>query len=115
MTTSAALKIVAYNLRAGGRRGARVHWQRLLDDFAPDVLLMQETLDPSLYLDPDFYRANARRLLWQAAPGRKWGSAVYVRTGRLKPLALPCYPGHLVAAEVRSAPLWDPGGERVRA
>jgi endonuclease/exonuclease/phosphatase family metal-dependent hydrolase len=94
------MKIAAYNLRAGGRRGARVHWQRLLADFAPEILLMQETHDPASYLEPEVYAANAPRIHWLAAPGRKWGSAVYVRSGRLKPLALPCYPGHLVAVEV---------------
>jgi endonuclease/exonuclease/phosphatase family metal-dependent hydrolase len=94
------MKIVAYNLRAGGRRGARVHWQRLLDVFAPDILLMQETLHPSQYLAPEVYALNARRIHWLAAPGRKWGSALFVRSGRLKPLTLPCHPGYVVAAEV---------------
>ena len=41
------MKIITYNLRAGGKRGNRVHWQRLLDLFAPEILLVQETLHPS--------------------------------------------------------------------
>jgi endonuclease/exonuclease/phosphatase family metal-dependent hydrolase len=94
------MKIAAYNLRAGGRRGDRVHWQRLLDLYAPDVLLMQETHAPETYLTPEFYAANRQRLHWQAAPGRKWGSAIYVRTGRLRPIALPLHAGYVVAAEV---------------
>ena len=94
------MRIAAYNLRAGGRRGERVHWQRLLDVFAPEILLVQETQHPASYLEPAFYAANARRFHWLAAPGRKWGSALYVRSGRLKPLVLPCYAGYVVAAEV---------------
>jgi len=94
------MKIAAYNLRAGGRRGERVHWQRMLDDFEPEILLMQETHHPGTYLETDFYAANTQRIHWLAAPGRKWGSAIYVRSGRLKPLTLPCHSGHIVAAEV---------------
>lgn len=94
------MKIAAYNLRAGGRRGERVHWQRLLEAFAPEIMLIQETSHPSQYLPAKTYAANAKRIHWLAAPGRQWGSAIYVRAGRLTPLTLPCYPGHIVAAEV---------------
>ncbi len=94
------MKIAAYNLRAGGRRGDRVHWKRMLDAFAPEILLMQETHHPGCYLEPDVYAAHAQRIHWLAAPGRKWGSAIYVRSGRLKPLTLPCHDGYVVAAEV---------------
>ena len=51
--------IAAYNLRAGGKRGERVHWQRLLDDYAPHPPLMQETHHPPDYLPPALYAANA--------------------------------------------------------
>ena len=94
------MKIATYNLRAGGRRGDRMHWKRMLEVFAPEILLVQETHQPSGYLEPDFYAANAQRIHWLAASGRKWGSAIYVRSGRLKPLMLPCHQGYVVAAEV---------------
>ena len=94
------MKIASYNLRAGGKRGNRVHWQRMLDGFAPEILLVQETQHPSAYLEPDFYAANAQRILWLAAPGRKWGSAIFVRSGRLQPLTLPVHHGYVVAAQV---------------
>lgn len=94
------MKIITYNLRAGGKRGNRVHWQRLLDLFAPEILLVQETLHPSAYLEPAFYAANAQRIHWLAAPGRKWGSAIYVRSGRLKPLTFPAHNGYVVVAQV---------------
>ena len=94
------MKIATYNLRAGGRRGNRVHWRRLRDDLAADILLVQETHHPSHYLEPEFYAANAQQMVWLAAPGRQWGSALYVRSGRLRPIPLPKHNGYVVAAEV---------------
>jgi endonuclease/exonuclease/phosphatase family metal-dependent hydrolase len=94
------MRIAAYNLRAGGKRGARMHWRRIIDEFSPEILLVQETYHPSVYLEPEFYAANANRIYWQAAPGRKWGSAIYVRSGRLNPFSLPQHDGSIVAAEI---------------
>ena len=94
------MKIATYNLRAGGRRGNLIHWTRMLEVFAPEILLVQETRHPSHYLQPDFYAANANRIHWLPAPERKWGSAIYVRSGQLKPLTLPKYNGYVVAAEI---------------
>jgi len=94
------MKIATYNLRAGGRRGDRIHWRRMIEVFAPEILLVQETRHPSHYLEPDFHTANANRIHWLAAPDRKWGSAIYVRSGQLKPLTLPKHSGYIVAAEV---------------
>jgi endonuclease/exonuclease/phosphatase family metal-dependent hydrolase len=94
------MKIATYNLRAGGRRGDRIHWRRMIEDFTPEILLVQETRHPSLYLEPDFYAANRHRICWLAAQDRSWGSAIFVRSGRLKPLTLPVHHGYVVAAEV---------------
>jgi endonuclease/exonuclease/phosphatase family metal-dependent hydrolase len=94
------MKIATYNLRAGGRRGERVHWRRLIEVFEPEILLVQEARHPSHYLEPDFYAANANRIQWRAAPDRKWGSAIFVRSGRLKPITLPDHNGFVTAAEV---------------
>ena len=103
--------IATYNLRAGGRRGNRIHWQRMLAAFAPDILLMQETRHPREYLEPDFYAANAHRIHWLAARDRPWGSAIYVRSGQLCPLTLPRHAGYVVAAEVTGGE-WSPGTGR---
>ena len=97
------MKVATYNLRAGGRRNARIHWRRMIEDFAPEILLVQETRHPSAYLEPEFYAANAGRIHWRAAPGRLWGSAIFVRSGRVKPITLPVYSGYIVAAEVRAS------------
>ncbi len=98
------MKIVAYNLRAGGKAGNRVHWNRILETFDPEMFLVQETRHPSEYLSEQFFSANKSRIHWKAAPGRKWGSAIFIRSGRLKPIALPEFDGHVVGAEIsRSA------------
>src|SRR6266536_1237906 len=97
------MKIATYNLRAGGRRGERIHWRRMIEVFAPDILLVQETHHPGDYLAPEFYAANAERIYWLAAPGRKWGCAIYVRSGQLKPITIPNYDGYVVAAEVTAS------------
>jgi len=92
--------ITTYNLRAGGRAGRRVHWQRLLDGYSPDLLLLQETLDPALYLEPRVVAAHQGRIVWQPVEGRRWGSALLVREGRVRRLEVPGFRGHVVGAEV---------------
>lgn len=94
------MKIAVYNLRAGGRAGNRIHWRRIIDAFDPEIFLVQETRHPSEYLSRAFYRANESRILWRPAPGRKWGSAIFIRSGRLKPLDFPDFSGHVTAAEI---------------
>jgi endonuclease/exonuclease/phosphatase family metal-dependent hydrolase len=94
------MKIATYNLRAGGRRGNLVHWTRMIEAFAPDILLVQETRHPSHYLASDVYAANANRIHWRPARDGKWGSAIFARSGLLKPLTPPKYEGYVVAAEI---------------
>ena len=94
------MKIAVYNLRAGGKAGNRVHWNRILETYDPEIFLAQETRHPSEYLSSTFYAANESRIHWSAAPGRKWGSAILARSGRLKPIALPEFCGHIVGAEI---------------
>jgi exonuclease III len=72
----------------------------MLDVYDPDILLVQETRHPAEYLPADFYAANARRIHWLPARDGRWGSAIYVRSGRLRPLALPSYNGFVTAAEI---------------
>ena len=80
------MKIATYNLRFGGKSGNRVHWQKLLDNINPDVLLLQETLVPTEYLSEDSYRTDRHQIHWISVDKRPWGSAVYVRQGLVIPL-----------------------------
>ena len=84
------MKIATYNLRFGGRANNRVHWQTLIEHAAPDVLLLQETLAASEYL-PEYLPAEMcerqkEQICWRPVEGRRWGSGIYVRRGRLTPL-----------------------------
>jgi exonuclease III len=72
----------------------------MIEAFAPDILLVQETRHPSHYLASDVYAANANRIHWRPARDGKWGSAIFARSGKLKPLRLPKYEGYVVAAEI---------------
>ena len=92
--------LATYNLRHGGRAGQRLHWQRLLDAFDPDVLLLQETLDPALYLSADTLARHAQRIVWQPLPARRWGSAILVKDGIVRPLTVPGFEGCVVGAEI---------------
>lgn len=96
--------VVAYNLRAGGRAGQRVHWQRALAAFRPDLMLMQETLAPEAYLPASFHRAHARRMVWAPVAGRRWGSAILSTSGRVRPIPVPGFEGQVVGAEISATP-----------
>lgn len=80
------MKIATYNLRFGGKASNRVHWQKLMAQANPDVLLLQETLPADEYLPEETYQANKQQIYWMAVSGRRWGSAVYVRQGEIVPL-----------------------------
>lgn len=106
--------LATYNLRHGGRAGQRLHWQRLLDAFDPDVLLLQETLDPALYLAADHLARHADRILWQRVPARRWGSAILVKEGTLRPLTVPGFEGWVVGAEITGTPWCRATGRPLR-
>ncbi len=84
------MDLVAYNLRLGG---SGAHWQALEASFAPDVVLAQESLPPPAAPGPG-------TTCWAAVPGRRWGSAIALRAGRLVPVPVPGYEGWVVAADV---------------
>jgi exonuclease III len=95
------MNLVCYNLRFGGAR--RVHWAQVIEEFAPDIFLVQESLAPHEHL-PDWSRSDLKaRTTWCGIEGRAWGCAVYVRHGRLRRLRLKDFDGWLVGAEVDTA------------
>jgi endonuclease/exonuclease/phosphatase family metal-dependent hydrolase len=96
------MNIVAYNLRFGGRASNRVHWQRIFDAAAPDIFLAQETCSPDKYLSPQTYAQVGRQVHWSCVANVAWGSAVFVRSGRIRPLDLPGYGGYVTGVEVHN-------------
>jgi exonuclease III len=92
------MRIVTYNFRAGGKRGEQNQWSKILIDFAPDIVFAQETRHPKLEV-PENYQINEDRFVWQPANSR-WGSAVFIRDGEIKPLDVPGFEGWVVGAEI---------------
>ena len=103
------MRIVAYNFRAGGKRGEQNQWSKLLTDFAPDIIFAQETRNPALEV-PERYQINPDRFIWQPVNSR-WGSALFIKDGDFEPLDLPGYEGWVVGAEI-SKPNWFGAGQR---
>jgi endonuclease/exonuclease/phosphatase family metal-dependent hydrolase len=94
------MKIATYNLRFGGGK-TRTHWMDILASVQPDIFLVQETCDPKLYLNQDFYQGNQERIVWQPVENRSWGSALYFTRGVVEPIAVPGFGGWVVGVQVR--------------
>ncbi|MBI1877646.1 MAG: hypothetical protein HYR94_05350 [Chloroflexi bacterium] len=97
------MRIVTYNFRAGGKRGEQNQWSKILTDFAPAIVFAQETRNPKLEV-PENYQINQNRFVWHPV-NSKWGSAVFIRDGEIKPLDLPGFEGWVVGAKI-SEPNW---------
>jgi endonuclease/exonuclease/phosphatase family metal-dependent hydrolase len=100
------MKVATYNLLKGGAQ--RVHWVRLIEDFQVDLLLVQESYPCAAHLPPLRYPDAGKRSVWETAAKNRWGSAVYSRTGAVKPVPIPTFSGWVVGAEIRGAS-WQAG------
>jgi endonuclease/exonuclease/phosphatase family metal-dependent hydrolase len=100
------LIVATYNLRSGGAK--RCHWAKILEEFQPDILLVQETVDPADHLQPLLHAGLLARTTWNKVEGRRWGSALYVGRGEARPIELPDFQGHVVGVEVVGAE-WPDG------
>ncbi|MDB5350082.1 MAG: hypothetical protein JWN86_1329 [Planctomycetota bacterium] len=90
--------LATYNLRSGGT--GRSHRARVLDEFRPDLCLVQETVAPEEHLPPLLHGDLQQRVSWNAVEGRRWGSAIYVGHGEARTIELPDFHGHVVGVEV---------------
>jgi endonuclease/exonuclease/phosphatase family metal-dependent hydrolase len=95
------MKVATYNILKGGAQ--RVHWVRMIEDFKVDLLLAQESYPHGEHLPPVSYPDAAKRSAWEMAGGNGWGSAVFSRSGSVKPVSVPNYTGWVVGAEVSGA------------
>src|SRR5262245_618463 len=94
-------KVAAYNLLKGGSK--RVHWVRMVEDLGVDLLLAQESYPHHEHLPPLVYPDAGSRSAWEKAGQNGWGSAVFSRTGTVRRVAVPNFPGWVVGAEVSEA------------
>ena len=97
------MKIVSYNLRAGGT--GRVHWREIIKRYSPSVLLVQESFPPEEHLPAKPREETETCSVWAPAfnanGNRKWGSGVYIPNCAVKPIRLPKFNGWIVGAEIQ--------------
>lgn len=99
-------KVAAYNLLKGGSK--RVHWIKMVEDLGVDLLLVQESYPHHEHLPPHAYPDAGSRSAWEKAGQNGWGSAVFSRTGTVRRVAVPDFPGWVVGAEISGA-TWQAG------
>ena len=75
------MKIITYNLHFGGK--GRVHWNEIIEEFNPEILLIQESYAPKEHLSPILH--GTKHQLFVPA---SWAQ-------------------HLRACSVPSSPRWD--------
>lgn len=96
------MKIATYNLRVGGKKGNRVHWQQIFQKVEPDIFLVQECLHPSEYINFDVYPELEKKIVWQKTSTNAWGSAIYSKQGQIAPIYFESFPGWSVGAKVEN-------------
>jgi endonuclease/exonuclease/phosphatase family metal-dependent hydrolase len=95
------MKIATYNILKGGTQ--RVHWIKMIEDYGVDLLFVQESYTHDDHLPPLIYPNARSQSVWEVVEQNRWGSAVYSKSGFVKPVAVPEYPGWVVGAEITGA------------
>lgn len=93
------MKIITYNLRSGGTGAKENQWQRMIQEFSPDILCVQETRHPNQYFTADELSQN-KGCIHALVPHGKWGSAMLSRKYHLEPVPLPEFSGWVVGAKI---------------
>jgi endonuclease/exonuclease/phosphatase family metal-dependent hydrolase len=100
------MNIATYNILKGGSQ--RVHWVRMVEDHAVDLLLVQESYAHHEHLPPRTYPEARGQSAWERAGRNGWGSAVFSGTGTVKSVGVPGFSGWVVGAEISGAS-WQAG------
>src|SRR5258708_710418 len=93
-------RVVAYNFLSGGNLKRGRHWSRLATALTPEVVLAQECRAPQESPGELFRPGPSHTLLWQPAPGRRWGSALFSTLGPVRPISIPGFDGWVVGGEM---------------
>lgn len=79
------LRLLTYNLHFGGRKDQNL-WERMMNDFVPDIVFAQESRHPLEYFTQRRF-ANLRGCVHQNVPThQQWGSAIISTKHRLLPV-----------------------------
>src|SRR5438876_3179038 len=108
-----SLRVVAYNFLAGGGKKRTGHWSRLVRGLGADLLLAQECRLPEDCPGERFRPNPDDGLIWGPASASRWGSAVFMRSASLAPIAVPGYAGWIVGGRVENGPWMNGGPVRV--
>lgn len=100
------MKVATYNVQKGGSR--RVHWVKMIENHSVDLLLIQETYPHKEHLPPTLFPKAPQQSAWQMVKQNGWGSAVFTRSGTVKPIGVKGFTGWVVGAEIRKAK-WQAG------
>jgi endonuclease/exonuclease/phosphatase family metal-dependent hydrolase len=102
------MKIATYNILKGGSQ--RVHWVKMIQEHSVDLLLVQESYAPDEHLPPHCYPNTRSQSVWARVGKNRngWGSAVFSRSGSLKPIPVSGFAGWVVGAEITGA-CWQAG------
>jgi exonuclease III len=92
------MKIVTYNLRYGGKKGDGNHWERIMDEFSPDLVLAQETFNPREYFSTKSSHTFSS-VVWASVPA-EWGSAILSVRHKLTPILVPGFEGWVVGGSI---------------
>jgi exonuclease III len=106
-------RIATYNLRSNDPN-QRLHWKWIFEVANPDLLLLQEVFHPESYMPPAFWETYRSQVLWTNRPGQSWGCGLFLRSGTIKPIAIPTLEGWLVGAEIEGLPTLLTGGRSMR-
>jgi exonuclease III len=75
----------------------------MIEDHSVDLLLVQESYTHDEHLPPLLYPDARSQSVWEMVEQNGWGSAVYSRSGSLRPVSVAGFSGWVVGAEITGA------------
>lgn len=95
------MKMATYNLRFGSTASQRIDlWNEIFTVVDPEIFLVQEMCHPEQYISAQ-YEHYRDQIHWIKTGETNWGTAVFVRSGNIKPITIPPqFKGYLVGVKV---------------
>jgi exonuclease III len=102
------MRIITYNLHFGGKTTPNNPWQRMLDEFHPDIVFAQESFHPSQYFSPETF-SEFKTCLHKNVDHGRWGSAIVSRHLPLEEIHLdmPEFEGWVICARAKGIQIGD--------